>query len=153
MLLRVGRDDPRLARHHEGGFLGQQVGHFIGAAGRAFDQEFDLVRPRPRLLGHSGRHAQRDGHPQRLGRGDADLVPQIAGAQLVQIDLPDEAEQLALWRYALPTSVPLAPDVDLSRIVATLERFGYRVIGRYQEAPHDDDSKERLDMLMKYLNI
>ncbi len=43
--------------------------------------------------------------------------------------------------------------MDLSRIVATLERFGYRVIGRYQEAPHDDDSKERLDMLMKYLNI
>ena len=29
--------------------------------------------------------------------------------------------------------------LDLSRIVATLERFGYRVIGRYQEAPRDDD--------------
>ncbi len=43
--------------------------------------------------------------------------------------------------------------LDLSRIVATLERFGYRVIGRYQEAPHNDDNKERLDMLMKYLNI
>ena len=43
--------------------------------------------------------------------------------------------------------------MDLSRIVATLERFGYRVIGRYQEAPHDDDSKDRLDMLMKYLNM
>ena len=43
--------------------------------------------------------------------------------------------------------------MDLSRIVATLERFGYRVIGRFQEAPHDDDSKERLDMLMKYLNM
>jgi len=43
--------------------------------------------------------------------------------------------------------------LDLSRIVATLERFGYRVIGRYQEAPRDDDNKERLDMLMKYLNI
>jgi acetoin utilization protein AcuB len=43
--------------------------------------------------------------------------------------------------------------LDLSRIVATLERFGYRVIGRYQEATRDDDSKERLDMLMKYLNM
>jgi acetoin utilization protein AcuB len=43
--------------------------------------------------------------------------------------------------------------LDLSRIVATLERFGYRVIGRYQDAPHDDDNKERLDMLMKYLNM
>lgn len=43
--------------------------------------------------------------------------------------------------------------LDLSRIVATLERFGYRVIGRYQEDARDDDSKERLDMLMKYLNM
>ncbi len=43
--------------------------------------------------------------------------------------------------------------LDLSRIVATLERFGYRVIGRYQESPREDDSKERLDMLMKYLNM
>ncbi len=43
--------------------------------------------------------------------------------------------------------------LDLSRIVATLERFGYRVIGRYQEEPRDDDSKERLEMLMKYLNM
>jgi CBS domain-containing protein len=43
--------------------------------------------------------------------------------------------------------------LDLSRIVATLERFGYRVIGRYQEAPRDDDDKDRLDMLMKYLNM
>lgn len=42
---------------------------------------------------------------------------------------------------------------DMSRIVATLERFGYRVIGRYQETERDDDSKDRLDMLMKYLNI
>lgn len=43
--------------------------------------------------------------------------------------------------------------LDLSRIVATLERFGYRVIGRYQEDARDDDSRERLDMLMKYLNM
>ncbi|MBL7852301.1 MAG: CBS domain-containing protein [Cyclobacteriaceae bacterium] len=43
--------------------------------------------------------------------------------------------------------------LDLSRIVATLERFGYRVIGRYQEEVRDDDSKERLEMLMKYLNM
>jgi hypothetical protein len=42
---------------------------------------------------------------------------------------------------------------DISRIVATLERFGYRVIGRYQETISEDDNKERLDMLMKYLNI
>lgn len=43
---------------------------------------------------------------------------------------------------------------DLTRIVATFERFGYRVIARYQEKNDDAGSdKERLDMLMRYLNI
>lgn len=42
---------------------------------------------------------------------------------------------------------------DLSRIVATLERFGYRVIGRYQEARALEAEKERLDLLLKYLDI
>ncbi len=43
--------------------------------------------------------------------------------------------------------------LEMSRIVATLERFGYRVIGRYQETNREDEGKDRLDMLMKYLNI
>jgi CBS domain-containing protein len=42
---------------------------------------------------------------------------------------------------------------DLSRIVATLERFGYRVIGRYQESKQAPPEKERLDMLLRYLDI
>lgn len=42
---------------------------------------------------------------------------------------------------------------DLSRIVATLERFGYRVIGRYQETRAPEAERERLDMLLKYLDI
>jgi acetoin utilization protein AcuB len=43
--------------------------------------------------------------------------------------------------------------LDLSRIVATLERFGYRVIAHYQEHRSENSDKERLDMLMRYLNI
>jgi hypothetical protein len=44
--------------------------------------------------------------------------------------------------------------LDLSRIVATLERFGYRVIGRYQEtAISSSGEQERLDMLLKYLDM
>ena len=44
--------------------------------------------------------------------------------------------------------------VDLSRIVATLERFGYRVIGRYQETNvTSSGEQERLDLLLKYLDI
>jgi CBS domain-containing protein len=43
---------------------------------------------------------------------------------------------------------------DLSRVIATLERFNYRIIARYQENRSDpSNEKERLDMLMRYLNI
>jgi acetoin utilization protein AcuB len=42
---------------------------------------------------------------------------------------------------------------DLTRIAATLERFGYRIIARYQNTHTGDDNKDRLDMLLRYLNI
>lgn len=42
---------------------------------------------------------------------------------------------------------------DVTRVVATLERFGYRIIARYQTANNEDHNKDRLDMLMRYLNI
>lgn len=42
---------------------------------------------------------------------------------------------------------------DLSRITATLDRFGYRIIASYQTAPAEDPNKDRLDMFMRYLNI
>lgn len=42
---------------------------------------------------------------------------------------------------------------DLSRIVATLERFGYNVIGRYNDSKPETHSRERLDMLFRYLDI
>lgn len=43
--------------------------------------------------------------------------------------------------------------LDLSRIVATLERFGYKVIGRYQETKPIAGEKDRIDMLLRYLDI
>ncbi|HEY9045983.1 MAG TPA: CBS domain-containing protein [Ohtaekwangia sp.] len=42
---------------------------------------------------------------------------------------------------------------DLSRVVSTLERFGYKVIGRYQEAKPIAGEKDRIDMLLRYLDI
>ncbi|WP_079688450.1 CBS domain-containing protein [Ohtaekwangia koreensis] len=42
---------------------------------------------------------------------------------------------------------------DLSRVVATLERFGYKVIGRYQETKPVVGEKDRIDMLLRYLDI
>lgn len=43
--------------------------------------------------------------------------------------------------------------VELNRIVATLERFGYRIIGRYNEIKRDTGEKEKIDMLLRYLDI
>src|SRR6267143_2111492 len=40
--------------------------------------------------------------------------------------------------------------LDLARIVATLERFGYRVIAHYQANRTESSDKERIDMLMRY---
>lgn len=42
---------------------------------------------------------------------------------------------------------------DLTRISATLERFGYRIIAQYHNAQNIEPDKDRLDMLMRYLNI
>lgn len=43
--------------------------------------------------------------------------------------------------------------VELSHITATMERFGYKIIGRFQEVESKSNDQERYDMLMKYLNI
>lgn len=42
---------------------------------------------------------------------------------------------------------------NVSHIVATLERFNYNITGLYQEESIVSYEKERLDALMKYLNI
>jgi acetoin utilization protein AcuB len=42
---------------------------------------------------------------------------------------------------------------DLSRVVATLERFSYKVIGRYQETKPVPGERDRIDMLLRYLDI
>jgi len=43
--------------------------------------------------------------------------------------------------------------LDLTRIVATLERFDYKIVGRYQETKPTGNDKERIDMLLRYLDI
>jgi acetoin utilization protein AcuB len=43
--------------------------------------------------------------------------------------------------------------LDLSHIVATLERFGYKIIARFQETRIKEEEKEKIDGLLKYLSI
>ena len=42
---------------------------------------------------------------------------------------------------------------DVSRIIATLERFEYRIIATFQETEVMSNDKDRLDMLMRFLEI
>jgi acetoin utilization protein AcuB len=43
--------------------------------------------------------------------------------------------------------------LDLSRVIATLERFGYKLIARFQETNIQDEERNRLDSLLRYLDI
>lgn len=42
---------------------------------------------------------------------------------------------------------------EISHITASLERFGYQIIGRFQEEEIKSNDQERFDLLMRYLNI
>ena len=43
--------------------------------------------------------------------------------------------------------------IDLTRVIATLERYDYKIIAQFQETDIVDYDKDRLDMLFKYLNM
>lgn len=43
--------------------------------------------------------------------------------------------------------------VDLSRLIASLERFGYKIEADFHESSFQPIEAERLDMLMRYLNV
>lgn len=43
--------------------------------------------------------------------------------------------------------------IDLSHILATLERFGFQVFAHFQETSKKTNEKERIDILLKYLSI
>ena len=42
---------------------------------------------------------------------------------------------------------------DLSSIVATFERFEYKIIAKFEDSEMESSDKERLDILFKYLDI
>lgn len=69
-------------------------------------------------------------------------------ARILNASLAEDPLDAARIRVVLKIDQP-----DLSRIVATLERFEYKVVGRYQQIQSDDPDRERFDLLMRYLNI
>lgn len=43
--------------------------------------------------------------------------------------------------------------LDMTRIVATLERFGYNIVGKFHEPGMINNDRERFDILLKYLDL
>lgn len=43
--------------------------------------------------------------------------------------------------------------VDLSRVIATLERYDYKVVAKFQESAFPNADQDRLNLFLKYLNI
>lgn len=60
---------------------------------------------------------------------------------------PDELDP-----YKMKLTLKLSTN-DLTRIIATLERFDYRITAQFQDTSTFDVGKDRLDMLFKYLDI
>lgn len=60
---------------------------------------------------------------------------------------PDELDP-----YKIKLTLKLSTN-DLTRIIATLERFDYRITAQFQDTSTFDVGKDRLDMLFKYLDI
>lgn len=60
---------------------------------------------------------------------------------------PDELDP-----YRIKLTLKLSTK-DLTRIIATLERFDYRITAQFQDTNSFDVGKDRLDMLFKYLDI
>jgi len=42
---------------------------------------------------------------------------------------------------------------DLSRIIATFERFSYNIVAKFHHTQGNEDDKERIDLLLRYLNM
>jgi len=42
---------------------------------------------------------------------------------------------------------------ELNRIIATFERFNYRIVAQFHDSAELKDDQDRLDLLMRYLNI
>jgi len=70
------------------------------------------------------------------------------GAKILGSTIRDDANNPLKLKLTLKIN-----QTDLTRIVATLERFNYKIIARFQEPNMVDSEMERLDILLKYLNI
>lgn len=79
-------------------------------------------------------------------------------SQIAQIIESNDAKVLSMYvtthHHSPKMEVTLKINrTDLSRIIATFERYEYKIAGAYQENVYIEDMQERFDAFMNYLNI
>ena len=62
----------------------------------------------------------------------------------IKVDATDESKVKVTLKINLE---------DISSIIATFERFDYKIISRFQDAVVTDNDRDRVDELLKYLDI
>jgi predicted transcriptional regulator len=87
-----------------------------------------------------------------VGRGNYSL------AEIARLAEYEQATILSSSILSHPDSMNLEVTLkfnsrEVSRLVATYERFNYRVKASYQESDYAEDLQERYDGLMSYLNV
>lgn len=119
--------------------------HYAGAttladAAQAFSRSFS-VQSRGGMLVLS--IYERDYSLAQISR-----LVEAEGVRLVTMLIEPDEEDPARLRLFLKFNKE-----DLSRVIATLERFNYVVAEKYHQPEYPDLDKERFDSLMRYLNI
>ncbi len=69
-------------------------------------------------------------------------------AKILSSSVKEDEFDSAMLRLTLKIN-----QLDLTAIIATLERFEYRIVAHFQEAKVEDGQKERIDMLLKFFDI
>lgn len=70
------------------------------------------------------------------------------GAKILSSNITTDSQDAAKIKLTLKLN-----QRDLGRIIATLERFGYHITATFQETDTISNDKERLDILMRYLEM
>jgi len=69
-------------------------------------------------------------------------------AKILSLNISNDDKSAEKLRITLKLNI-----ADMSHIVATLERFDYEIIASFQENELQNNNRENLGLLMKYLNI
>ncbi len=70
------------------------------------------------------------------------------GYKILSSSVKNDSENSEILKLTLKVN-----SEDISRLVATLERFNYKVIAQLQNSNNSNSDQERLDILFKYLDV